>query len=283
MLPGARAITDSTDRGSGISTAGVLTGAANGVAGLGCCSLLAGLVAAAYGAAAGLATDAVSFFILAAGFSVLRIEALVTSSAAGSVWQDVRSALRYSLRHSNLRPAQVARTIYTAIGSGVVLGLIYVATANGTRSTGTATVAVAAYAAGSAGGTLISGVRSPTRHWLGIAIGFSVLAAGAGLVSEGGQLLEIAGALLFGLGEGSALLIFLVIRADGIPADFMSRIVGVSDVLGSVATSVVVAWMGITLQFLHGTGAFLLVAVLAVGLAGGTGLGRRTPPPSTAS
>ncbi|MGA9920236.1 MAG: MFS transporter [Candidatus Dormiibacterota bacterium] len=245
--------------------------------------LLAGLVAVAYGAATGLAIDGVSFFILAAGLSALRSEPLVTSTAVGSVWQDVRSGLGYFLQHSNLRRAQLAWTMYTAIGSGIVLGLIYVATANGTRSTSRAALAVAAYAAGSAGGTLIAGVRSPQRHWLGIASGFFVLAAGAGLVSAGGPLLEIAGALLFGLGEGFALVVFLVIRADGVPVDFMSRIAGVSEVLGSVATSVGVAWMGVTLQFLHGSGAFLVVAVLALGLASWTALGSRKPQPSSAS
>ncbi len=43
-----------------------------------------------------------------------------------------------------------------------------------------------------------------------------------------------------------------------------------------LASGVAVAWMGLTLQWLHGPGAFGLLAVLALLLAGWIALGDRT-------
>ncbi|MGC2192620.1 MAG: MFS transporter [Candidatus Dormiibacterota bacterium] len=239
--------------------------------------LLAGGVASAFGPATGLAIDGISFFILAAGLTVLRTAPLVTSSGATSVWQEVRSGLGYFLDHADLRRVQLAWTLYGAIGSGIVLGLVYVSTADGTRSTGRAALAIAGYAAGSAVGTLVAGVRPPGRQWLGIATGFLILAAGGALISFGQPVSLIVGALLFGLGEGFALVVYLAIRSHGVPDNLMSRIDGVGGILSNLATIVGVAWMGIALQLLRGTGTFVLVALLALGLAGWAALGARKP------
>lgn len=168
--------------------------------------------------------------------------------------------------------------MYTAVGSGVVLGLVYVSTADGTRSTGRAAVAIAAYAAGSALGTFAAGVRTPGRWWRGIAGGFLVLAVGAALISASQPFLVIGGALLVGLGEGFALVLYLAIRSDGVRDELLSRVDGGGGVLGNLAATVGVAWMGIALQVVHGMGAFLLVAVLVLGLASWAGLGDRHLP-----
>jgi MFS family permease len=170
-----------------------------------------------------------------------------------------------------LRRVVMSWTLYGAIGYGAVTGLVYVGSHGGTTGPRVAALAVAAYAGGSVLGTLASGWRQPASPWLAISACLLVLALGAALVAAGLAETILVGALLFGLGEGFFLVVYLALQADVTPDALMGRITSAMSLLSSVAVVVGIGWMGLALQLLKGRGAFGLLAagalLLAVGLA----------------
>ncbi len=77
----------------------------------------------------------------------------------------------------------------------------------------------------------------------------------------------LAGALLFGLGEGFFLVVYLVLQANVTPDALIGPITSSSSLLASLALAIGVGWMGLALQLLGGPGAFGFVAAFAVLLA----------------
>ena len=95
-----------------------------------------------------------------------------------------------------------------------------------------------------------------------------MLSLRAVLIAIGPGPAVLAGALLFGLGEGFFLVVYLALRAELMPDELMGRIGGVTGLLSRAAGAVGVAWMGLALRWLRGPGAFGLLAALSLLLAG---------------
>jgi hypothetical protein len=160
-----------------------------------------------------------------------------------------------------------AWVLYLAAGSGVVLGLVTVASRGGRDGAALAALAVAGYAGGSLLGTMAAGWRRPPSPWAAIAACLGAVAAGALLVAAGLALTIVLGALVFGAGEGFFLVVYLTLRAERTPDQLMGRISGATRMLATITGGVGVAWMGLALQWLGGGRAFGLLAVLGLALA----------------
>lgn len=231
--------------------------------------IVAGLLVATIGGANALAVDGLSFLVSALGLALIPSPAR-TEAANGrrSLRREVMDGLRFLARNAVLRRAQLSWTLYTAIGcAGVVPGLVFVGSRGGAGGPALASLGVAAYAAGSALGTIGAGWRRPASPWRGIAACLATLALGAVLIAIGVAPTVLAGALLFGLGEGFFLVVYLAVRAEATPDELMGRITGAAGLLGKVASGIGVTWMGLALQWLGGAGAFCLLAALALLLA----------------
>jgi MFS family permease len=182
----------------------------------------------------------------------------------------MRSGLRLMITDRILRRDQLIWGMYSVLGSGIVLGLVYVGT-HGGKSGGSllATLAVAAYAAGSALGTLAAGklAEGAVKPWYAAAGGLLAAAAGAGLVAVGATATILVGAAAFGLGEGFLLVVHLTVRARATPNGYFGRITGVAGVVGQVANGLSMVWLGFALRFAHGTTTFLVLgaALLVLG------------------
>jgi hypothetical protein len=171
-----------------------------------------------------------------------------------------------------LRRDQLIWGMYSVLGSGIVLGLVYVGTRGGTSGGSvSATLAVAAYAAGSAVGTLTAGkmdegARSP---WHAAGAGLLVAAVGAGLVAVGATWAILLGAAAFGVGEGFLLVVHLTLRAGATPNGYFGRITGIAGVAGDVTYGLSMAWLGLALRFAHTTTTFVVLgaALLVLGVA----------------
>ena len=232
--------------------------------------MLAALLVVTIGGAGALAVDALTFLVSALGLALIPSPARPEAEPrTRSLRAEVMEGLRFLAGNAVLRRAQLSWTLYTAIGcGGVVAGLVYVGSAGGAGRPALSALAVAAYAAGSTLGTIAAGWRRPPSPWLGIAASLAGLAAGAALVATGLVPAVLVGALLFGLGEGFFLVVYLTVRAEATPDELMGRIAGAAGLLGQVAGGVGVAWMGLALQWLGGTAAFGMLAALALLLAG---------------
>jgi MFS family permease len=116
---------------------------------------LGGLLAVGFGPGEAVGLDSETFLVSVAGLLVIgrRFEP-EPDAGQEPVWASVRSGLRLMIADRVLRRDQLIWSAYSILGGSIVLALVYVGTRGGRTSAGLATVAVAAYAAGSAGGAL---------------------------------------------------------------------------------------------------------------------------------
>jgi len=231
-----------------------------------------GLLAVAFGTGPALVLDSGTFLVSVVGLAVIRAR---FSPAAGTAQEGLAASMRAGLRlmisDRILRRDQLIWGLYSVLGSGIVLGLVYVGT-HGGKSGGSlvATLAVAAYAAGSAIGTLAAGklAEEAVRPWYAAAGGLFAAAAGAGIVAVGATATILVGAAAFGLGEGFLLVVHLTVRARATPNGYFGRITGIAGLVGQVTNGLSMVWLGLALRFAHGTTTFLVLgaALLVVGV-----------------
>ena len=233
--------------------------------------IVAGLLMTTFGAANALIVDGVSFLVSAAGLAVIRVPRSEARDEPGaereSLWHNVLEGLRFLISNPPLRRVVISWTLYGAVGYGAVPGLLYVGSHGGTTGPAVASLAVAAYAGGSVLGTLAAGWRQPASPWLAISACLLIIALGAALVAGGLAVTILVGAVLFGLGEGFFLVVYLALQADVTPDALMGRITSATSLLSSLAVAVGIGWMGLALQLLKGPGAFGLLAAFALVLA----------------
>lgn len=233
--------------------------------------IVAGLLMTTFGAANALIVDGVSFLVSAAGLAVIRVPRSEARDKPGaereSLWHNVLEGLRFLISNPPLRRVVISWTLYGAVGYGAVPGLLYVGSRGGTTGPAVASLAVAAYAGGSVLGTLAAGWRQPASPWLAISACLLIIALGAALVAGGLAVTILVGAVLFGLGEGFFLVVYLALQADVTPDALMGRITSATSLLSSLAVAVGIGWMGLALQLLKGPGAFGLLAAFALVLA----------------
>ncbi|HXM56593.1 MAG TPA: MFS transporter [Candidatus Dormibacteraeota bacterium] len=275
---GFASVTPSLVGREGVERAYALTEAAESLAWvLG--PVLAGLLVATAGGPAALAVDGVSFLLSALGLALIRVPPVARAAAERrALWRGLLDGLRFLATHRVLWRAQLSWTLYGTIGYGVVLGLVYVGSRAGSAGGARlASLAVAAYAAGSLLGTLLAGWRRPPAPSLAVAGVLAALAAGAALVATGLGPGVLAGAGLFGLGEGYFAIVWMTARAEVTPDELMGRVTGVSGLLAQAAGAIAVAWMGAALQLVGGPGAFTLLAALTLLLAAWIALARPLP------
>ncbi len=245
---------------------------------------VAGLLAAAAGSGQAIGLDSASYVVSVAGLVAIRkrFEAAADSGGEGLV-ASMKSGFRLMITDRVLRRDQLIWSLYMVLGSGIVLGLIYVSTHGGKSHALLATLAVAAYAAGSAAGTLLAGrfgtVRDP---WLPIAGGLAVAAAGALLIALLATPAVLAGAMLFGLGEGFVLVCHLTLRGKATPEGYFGRITGIAAILGQVTTGLSMLWLGLVLRFATGRTAFTVLGAAAAFLAAAVAIAPKPAlPPAT--
>lgn len=243
-----------------------------------------GLLAVAFGTGPALVIDAASFLVSVAGLAVIRTRFTPEVSAEpGGLTASMRSGLRLMISDRILRRDQLIWGMYSVLGSGIVLGLVYVGT-HGGRAGGSlyATLAVAAYAAGSAIGTLAAGKldEGAVNPWFAAAGGLFVAAAGAGLVAVGATATMLVGAAAFGIGEGFLLIVHLTVRARATPNGYFGRITGIAGVVGQVANGLSMVWLGLALRFTHGTTTFIVLGAALFSLAACVLLSPAIPLPS---
>jgi MFS family permease len=228
---------------------------------------LGGLLAVAFGAGPALALDSVSFLVSVAGLAAIRARFTPAADTEPEpLAASMRSGLRLLTSNRILRRDQLIWAMYSVLGSGIVLGLVYVGTHGGRASSSLpATLAVAAYAAGSAAGTLAAGKldEGAVNPWHAAAGGLLAAAGGAGLVAVGATAAILAGAAAFGLGEGFLLVVYLTVRAGATPDGYFGRITAIAGVSGQVTSGLSMVWLGVALKLAHGTTTFV---VLGAGL-----------------
>lgn len=229
----------------------------------------AGLLAAVAGPGRALGLDSASFVVSVVGLVVIRRRfEVVPDSRDEALWASMKSGLRLMITNRVLRRDQLVWSLYMVLGSGIVLGLVYVGTDGGKSHALLATLAVAAYAAGSAAGTLLAGrLEAVTNIWLAIAAGLAVAAAGAFAVAISAVPAVLAGGLLFGLGEGFVLVFHLTVRGKATPEGYFGRITGIGGVLGQITTGLSMLWLGLVLKFADGRTAFVVLGTAIVVLA----------------
>jgi len=234
-----------------------------------------GLLAAAFGAGRALGLDSASFVVSVVGLMVIRKRfSPEPDSGDEAFWASMRSGLRLVVADRVLRRGQLIWSLYMVFGSGIVLGLVFVGTGGGKSGGLLATLAVAAYAAGSAVGTLAAGrYEAVADLWLAMACGLGVAGTGAFLVVIAAVPAVLVGGALFGLGEGLVLVFYLTLRGKATPEGHFGRISGISGVLGQVTNGLSMLWLGLILRFAGGRAAFavlgaaILVLALTVALA----------------
>jgi hypothetical protein len=230
---------------------------------------IGGLLAASVGTGWALALDAASFLVSVAGLAVMR-KRFTPSADAGAepLFASALSGLRLMIADRVLRRDQLIWGVYSVFGSAIVLGLVYVGMHGGSGGSLLATLAVAAYAGGSAVGTLAAGKLNgdAVSPWLAAAGGLLAAAAGAGLVAVGATAAILVGAAIFGLGEGFLLVVHLTLRARSTPDGYFGRITGIAGVVGQVTSGLSMAWLGLALRLARGRTTFVVmcVALLAV-------------------
>lgn len=236
--------------------------------------VVAGLLVTTIGGPNALLLDGASFLLSALGLAIIRIHRTERTSERRSLWRELLEGLRFLVSNPTLRRVQISWTVYGSIGYGVVIGLVFVGSRGGSVGPDLASLAVAAYAAGSLVGTLIAGRRRPRSPSLTVARYLTILALGALLVAIGPDVVVPVGGLLFGLGEGYFLVTFLALRAETTPDKLMGRVNSAGRLLAEAAGAVAVVWMGLALQWLRGPGAFGLLTLFALLLAGWMAVGR---------
>jgi len=235
---------------------------------------LGGLLAVAFGTGKALGLDSVTFLVSIAGLLAIRKRFEPAEDATHEpMLASMRSGLRLMIADRVLRRDQLVWSLYSILGGSIVLGLVYVSTKGGRNDAALATLAVAAYAAGSAVGTLLAGRFEGAQNlWLAEAAGLGVAAAGAALLAVGGVPAILAGGALFGLGEGLVLVFHLTLRARVTPDGYFGRITGVSGIAGQVTGGLSMVWLGLVLRFAPGQDAFIVLAAAAAALAAAVAL-----------
>jgi len=247
-----------------------------------------GLLAVAFGTGKAVGLDSLSFLVSVAGLLAVSKRFEPEPEAADEpMWASMRSGLRLMLADRVLRRDQLIWSLYSVLGGSIVLGLVYVGSRGGRGDAVLATLAVAAYAAGSAVGTLAAGkFENAPNLWRAEAAGLGVAAAGAALLAVGGVPAIIAGGALFGLGEGLVLVFHLTLRAKVTPDGYFGRITGVAGVAGQITSGLSMVWLGVILRFAPGRTAFVVLAAAALALAAAVALAPKPTvgaalPPST--
>jgi Major Facilitator Superfamily len=244
-----------------------------------------GLLAVAFGTGKALGLDSFTFLISIAGLLALgrRFEP-APDATSEPIWASMRSGLTIMIADRVLRRDQLIWSLYSVLGGSIVLGLVYIGTRGGSGDAVLATLAVAAYAAGSAVGTVLAGrfANAPSL-WLAEAAGLAVAAAGAALLAVGGVPAIIAGGALFGVGEGLVLVFHLTLRAKATPDGYFGRVTGVAGVAGQITSALSMVWLGVVLRFAPGRTAFIVLAAAALALAAAAALAPKPtlpiPPP----
>jgi DHA3 family macrolide efflux protein-like MFS transporter len=244
---------------------------------------IAGLLAETVGAGRALALDSASFLVSVAGLAVIR-KRFTPPADAGSepLLTSALSGLRLMITDRILRRDQLIWGLYSVFGSAIVLGLVYVASRGGRGGSLLATLAVAAYAAGSAVGTLAAAKLNgaTVSPWLAAAGGLATAAAGAGVIAVGSTAAIVAGAAVFGLGEGFLLVVHLTLRARATPDGYFGRITGIAGVVGQLTNGISMAWLGLALRFAHGRTTFVVVGVALLAVAGFVAAAPKPPLPT---
>ena len=124
---------------------------------------IGGLLAVALGTGKALGLDSLSFLVSVTGLLAISKRFVPEPEAADEpIWASMRSGLGLMIGDRVLRRDQLIWSLYSVLGGSIVLGLVYVGIRGGRDDAVLATLAVAAYAAGSALGTLGAG-NSRTR------------------------------------------------------------------------------------------------------------------------
>ena len=243
---------------------------------------LGGLLAVAFGTGKALGLDSLSFLVSVAGLVAIRKRFEPEPDAEHEpMLASIRSGLRLMIADRVLRRDQLVWSLYSVLGGSIVLGLVYVSTSGGRRDATLATLAVAAYAAGSAAGTLLAArFEHAPSLWMAEAAGLGVAAVGAALLALGGVPAILVGGALFGLGEGLVLVFHLTLRARVTPDGYFGRITGVAGVIGQVTGGLSMVWLGLVLRFAPGRAAFVVLAAAAAALAAAIALVPRPPHPA---
>ena len=235
---------------------------------------IGGVLAIAFGTGKALGLDSLSFLVSVAGLLAISKRFNPDPDAADEpIWASMRSGLTLMIADRVLRRDQLIWSLYSVLGGSIVLGLVYVGTKGGRDDAVLATLAVAAYAAGSAAGTLgAAKFENVPSLWLAEAAGLAVAAAGAALLAIGAVPAIIAGGALFGLGEGLVLVFHLTLRAKVTPDGYFGRITGVAGVAGQITSGLSIVWLGVVLRFAPGRTAFVVLAAAALALAAAVAL-----------
>jgi len=230
---------------------------------------LGGLLALTIGTGQALGLDAASFLVSVAGLLAIRTRFEPEAREAGTqrLREPAKAGLRLILSDAVLRRDQLIWGLYSVLGGSIVLGLVYVGSHGGGKDTILGSLALAAYAAGSAGGTLAAGALKPPGPWRAMSGGLLTAAVGAALVATQSGPAVLIGAALFGFGEGLVLVFHLTLRANATPDRYLGRVTGVSTVIGQLAGLVSVAWLGLALRFGHGRIAFVILGAALLALA----------------
>jgi MFS family permease len=241
-----------------------------------------GVLAVAFGTGKALGLDSLSFLVSVVGLLAISKRFQPEPEAADErVWASMRSGLRLMIADRVLRRDQLVWSLYSILGGSIVLGLVYLGARGGRDDAVIATLAVAAYAAGSAVGTLgAARFENAPDLWLAEAVGLAVAAAGAALLAIGGVPAIIAGGALFGLGEGLVLVFHLTLRAKVTPDGYFGRITGVAGVAGQITSGLSMVWLGVVLRFAPGRTAFIVLAAAALALAAAVALAPKPPLPA---
>ena len=241
--------------------------------------VLGGVLAVAFGTGKALGLDSLTFLVSVAGLIAIRKRFEPAADEEHEpMWASMRSGLRLMIVDRVLRRDQLVWSLYSILGGSIVLGLVYVSTKGGRNDAALATFAVAAYAAGSAVGTLLAARFEGARNlWLAEAAGLGIAAAGAALLAVGGVPAILAGGALFGLGEGLVLVFHLTLRARVTPDGYFGRITGVSGVVGQFTSGLSMVWLGLVLRFAPGRDAFIVLAAAAAALAAAVALAPQPP------